>query len=110
MTDIRALWVAALLGCAVATVHAQAQPASVAVSTETAKEPKKEPAKEPVKASAKDTVTAPDADPAPPRRLKFKGRAANCLCADPITDEEIDAAAARQSEASTKTPTPRSKP
>ncbi len=100
MTDLRALWVAALLGCAAAA--GQAQPVSAAVTTQTAKEP--------ATASAKDSVPARSVDPEPPRRLKFKGRAANCLCADPITDEEIDAAAARLSQADAKTQTPRSKP
>ncbi|MDP1650640.1 MAG: hypothetical protein Q8M01_20915 [Rubrivivax sp.] len=104
MTDLRALWVAALLACAAAS--GQAQPVSAAVSAETAKEPSKGPAT----TSAKDSVPAPSVDPEPPRRLKFKGRAANCLCADPITDEEIDAAAARLSKADTQTQTPRSKP
>lgn len=100
MTDLRALWVAALLGSAVAAV--QAQPASAPVVKDTAKEPAGE--------SAKDSAPARSADPGPSRRLKFKGRGANCLCADPITEDEIDAAAARQSVASTKTQTPRSKP
>ena len=100
MTDLRALWVAALLGCTAAA--GQAQPVSATVTTEMAKEP--------ATASAKDSVPARSVDPEPPRRLKFKGRAANCLCADPITDEEIDAAAARLSKADTKTQTPRSKP
>ncbi len=100
MTDLRALWVAAWLGCAAAA--GQAQPVSAAATTEAAQGP--------ATTSAKDGVPARSVDAEPPRRLKFKGRAANCLCADPITDEEIDAAAARLSKAATQTQTPRSKP
>jgi hypothetical protein len=98
MTELRALWVSALLGCAGVTAQAQA-PATPAATAAPTKEAAREAA-----------VAVRPAEPEPPRRLKFKGRAGNCLCADPITDDELEAAAARQNEASTKTQTPRSKP
>ena len=94
MNDLRALWVATVLGCAVATVQAQTPSAPAALAKE----------------SAKAVAPARPADPEPPRRLKFKSRGSNCLCDDPITEEEIDAAAARRNPASTQTQTPRSKP
>lgn len=99
MTDLPALWFAAFLACAAATAHAADAPQAAASAAASAKDE--------AKSEAKDSAPA---DAAPPRRLKFKSRASNCLCADPITDEEIDAAAARQNEAKAKSPTPRSKP
>ncbi len=106
MTERPAPWVAALLCCTVvvgqALAQAPAAPASAAASTDTAQDA--------VKAAVKDGPPERTAEAEPRRRLKFKGRASNCLCADPITDEDMDAAAARQSEGKTKTTTPRSKP
>ncbi len=97
MTERRAFWVSALLGCAAFAAQAQTAPTPGATAAS-------------AKEAAKEVAAVRPADAEPPRRLKFKGRSGNCLCADPITDEEIDAAAARQNEASTKTQTPRSKP
>lgn len=43
------------------------------------------------------------------RRLKFKGRGRSCLCADPLGEEEIEAAARALAESDRRTPPKRSR-
>jgi len=109
MSDRPAPWVAALICCTVVAGQGLAQ-AAAAPATPAPAAAATEAAPAPAQAVLKDVPPGRSADAEPRRRLKFKGRAANCLCADPITDEEIDAAAARQREGQTQTPNPRSKP